>query len=63
MGELHIADVRSQVTLSLFDDFENFSTFKPRDVQATALNTLFDELVGWGGALKSYREGKQAKAG
>lgn len=63
VGELHIADVRSQVALSLFDDFENFSTFKPRDVQATALNTLFDELVGWGGALKSYREGKQAKAG
>lgn len=63
VGELHIADVRSQVALSLFDDFENFSTFKPRDVQATALNTMLDELLGWGGALKGYREGKQAKAG
>ena len=29
MAELQIADVRAQVALSLFTDFENFSTFKP----------------------------------
>ena len=29
MGELHVADVRAHVLLSLFTDFENFSVFKP----------------------------------
>ena len=29
MGELMVADVRSQVMLSMFTDFENFSVFKP----------------------------------
>jgi len=29
MGELQIADVRAQVALSLYTDFENFSVFKP----------------------------------
>ena len=29
MAELHVADVRAQVMLSLFTDFENFTTFKP----------------------------------
>ena len=29
MGELQIADVRAQVALSLFADFENFTVFKP----------------------------------
>src|SRR6059058_248325 len=29
MGELQVADVRAQVMLSLFTDFENFTIFKP----------------------------------
>ena len=29
MGELQVADVRSQVMLSLMTDFENFTVFKP----------------------------------
>src|SRR3982751_917191 len=29
MGEIMVADIRNQVQLSLFTDFENFSTFKP----------------------------------
>ena len=29
MGELQVADVRAQVALSLFTDFENFTAFKP----------------------------------
>lgn len=57
-AEIKIADVRGQVALSLFDDFENFSDFKPRDVHAPALDTMFEQLVGWGGALKTYRDGK-----
>ena len=30
MGELKVADVRAQCALSLFTDFENFTTFKPQ---------------------------------
>lgn len=55
-GELQIADVRGQVALSLFDDFENFATFTPRDVHLPALNTMLDQLVGWGTALKRHRQ-------
>ena len=56
-GELQIADVRGQVALSLFEDFENFTSFKPRDVHAASVKTMLDQLVGWAGALKAYRQG------
>ena len=38
-GELQMADVRTQVALSLFTDFENFSVFKPGQHQPGALTT------------------------
>jgi Predicted flavoprotein len=57
-GEIKIADVRTQVMLSLFTDFENYSQFKPDDRHLPILNTMFDEVVGWGTALKRFREGK-----
>jgi NAD(P)H-dependent FMN reductase len=37
MGELMIADVRSQVALSLYTDFENFSEFKPSPTRLRSL--------------------------
>ena len=55
MGEIKIADVRAQVALSLFTDFENFSTFKPAPQQAAAVNAMLDDLVPWGQALKTMR--------
>lgn len=55
MAELQIADVRSQVALSLFTDFENFATFKPSPVHDKAMKTMFDQLVAWSGALKAVR--------
>ncbi|GHJ42021.1 NADPH-dependent FMN reductase [Streptomyces sp. TS71-3] len=54
-GELQMADVRSQVALSLFTDFENFSTFKPGDHQREALNTTLDQVVAWSKALAPLR--------
>lgn len=57
-GEIKIADVRSQVLLSLFTDFENFSVFKPNERHVDSLNAVLDEVVAWGGALKGLREGK-----
>ncbi|HQN98915.1 MAG TPA: NAD(P)H-dependent oxidoreductase [Bacteroidales bacterium] len=56
MAELQIADVRAQVSLSLFTDFENFSTFKPAPMHETYLNTMIDQLVAWGEALKTIRK-------
>jgi len=55
MAELQIATVRAQVMLSLSDDFENFSTFKPRAHQAKAVKTMIDQTLAWGGALQGLR--------
>ena len=58
MAELKVATVRSQVQLSLFTDFENFTKFKPAPFQEKAVNTMVDEVVAWGGALKTLRTKK-----
>jgi NAD(P)H-dependent FMN reductase len=55
MGEIKVADVRAQVALSLFTDFENFSTFKPAPQQEKAVNAMLDDLVPWGRALQTLR--------
>jgi NAD(P)H-dependent FMN reductase len=54
-GELQMADVRAQVALSLFTDFENFSVFVPGDHQVPVLNTMLDQLVTWSEALAPLR--------
>ncbi len=54
-AELQLADVRSQVTLSLVSEFENFSVFKPGDYQLPALQTTLDQIVGWATALAPLR--------
>ena len=54
-GELQMADVRQQVTISLLNDFENFSVFKPNDFLVGALNTQLDQVVAWSTALGSVR--------
>ncbi|WP_327365768.1 NADPH-dependent FMN reductase [Streptomyces sp. NBC_01217] len=54
-GELQMADVRSQVALSLFTDFENFTTFKPADNQRDTLVTTLDQVVAWSTALAPLR--------
>jgi NAD(P)H-dependent FMN reductase len=55
MAELKVATVRSQVTLSLFTDFENFTKFKPATFQENSANAMLDEVIAWGGALKTLR--------
>lgn len=54
-GELQMADVRAQVGLSLFHDFENFSVLKPGDFQVEALNTTLDQVLAWSRALAPLR--------
>jgi NAD(P)H-dependent FMN reductase len=56
MGELMVADVRAQVALSLFTDFENFSTFKPAPSHAKSVNTMLDQVIAWGSALQTLRK-------
>lgn len=56
-GELQMADVRAQVALSLFTDFENFSVFKPADLHEQSVNGMLDQVIAWSGALKSLRNG------
>ena len=56
MAELQVATVRVQVSLSLFTDFENFRNFKPDSRQHASVTAMLDQLVAWGGALKSVRE-------
>jgi NAD(P)H-dependent FMN reductase len=58
MAELQIADVRSQVLLSLFTDFENFAAFKPSAAHDVAMATMLDQVVAWGTALKTVRAPK-----
>ena len=54
-GELRMADVRSQVALSLHHDFENFSVLKPGPHQEDALRTTLDQVVEWSRALAPLR--------
>jgi NAD(P)H-dependent FMN reductase len=61
MGEIMIADVRAQVGLSLRTDFENFSTFRPADFKATLVSAMLDQVVAWGGALRTLRRGLSAR--
>jgi len=55
MGELKVADVRAAVMLDLRADFEEMKVFKPREHHAKGVGTMLDELVRWGGAMKTLR--------
>ncbi|WP_351225000.1 NAD(P)H-dependent oxidoreductase [Streptomyces sp. NPDC002133] len=55
VGELKMADVRTNVALSLYTDFVNFSDFAPGEHQAASLSTLIDEVVAWSRALAPLR--------
>jgi NAD(P)H-dependent FMN reductase len=62
MAELQVATVRSQVGLSMFTDFENFSIFKPAPMQEKYVDAMLDQLIAWGGALKGLRERQAQRA-
>lgn len=54
-AELQLADVRQQLSFSLFHDFENFSSFTPGPQHADSAQLLFDQVEAWSGALKTLR--------
>jgi NAD(P)H-dependent FMN reductase len=55
MAELQVATVRAQVGLSLITDFENFTVFKPAEMQQKNVNGMLDQVIAWSGALKPLR--------
>ncbi len=55
MAELQIADVRAQVMLSLFTDFENYTTFAPGAHQEQTVEDMLDQVVAWSNALVPLR--------
>jgi NAD(P)H-dependent FMN reductase len=55
MAELKVATVRTQVQLSFHTDFENLTKFRPAPFQEKVANTMLDEVIAWGGALKTLR--------
>lgn len=61
MAELKIADVRVHPTLSLFTDFENFTTFKPAELHLSNVHAMLDQVNAWSGALKPLRVKEEAE--
>lgn len=61
LAEVQIATVRNQVMLNLFTDFENFTQFKPHPRHEDSVNKMLDQLVAWGGALKTLRSSASSK--
>lgn len=55
MAELQVASVSSQVALSLFTDFEDFSALLPGPHQEAAVTTMLDQVVAWATALRPLR--------
>ena len=41
-------------------DFENFKTFKPSELHKKSLETLLEQIVSWGSALRSVRLKEEA---
>jgi NAD(P)H-dependent FMN reductase len=58
MGELMVADVRAQVMLSLFTDFDGERP-NPPERQEQALDAMLDQVVAWSRALKTLRPDAQ----
>lgn len=56
LSEVQIAHVRTQVSLSLYSDFDNFNSISPRPFQIQALREMFEQVVLWAHAFKIIRE-------
>ncbi len=55
LSEMQVAHVRNAVTMSLFTDFENFSTFTPTEPSAASVEPMLDQLVAWTKAMETVR--------
>lgn len=57
LGELGVADVATQVSLSLYADFTNYTEFTPGPQHREAVTAMLDQVVRWSGALAGIRGG------
>ncbi|GGB32331.1 FMN reductase [Flexivirga endophytica] len=57
LGEVQIATVRAQVSLSIYDDMIDFVQLTPRDYQVGNLDAMLDSLLRWAGAMRALRTG------
>lgn len=55
LGELQVATVRAQVSMSIYDDMVDFAEMSPRDFQAGNLSTMLDQTERWARALQTLR--------
>ena len=62
LSEMQVAHVRNAVLLSLFHDFENYSTFAPTAPAAESVQPMLDQLVRWTRALELVRAGELTAA-
>ncbi|MCG8916933.1 NAD(P)H-dependent oxidoreductase [Actinokineospora sp. PR83] len=56
MAELHVADVRDQIALSMFTDFVNGVDLAPGDHHEPVLERMLDQVVAWSEAFAPLRE-------
>jgi NAD(P)H-dependent FMN reductase len=55
VAELGMADVRAELGISLYTDFEQFSTFLPGDKHIADLGEVLNEVNAWAEALRPLR--------
>lgn len=55
MAELHIADVRDQIALSVFTDFIDGADFAPAEHHEPVLRRMLDQIITWADALAPLR--------
>ncbi|HYN29414.1 MAG TPA: NAD(P)H-dependent oxidoreductase [Dermatophilaceae bacterium] len=58
LGEVQVATVRAQVSISIYDDMTDFTTMSPRGHQAGSRATMLGQLERWAGALRTLRAPK-----
>ncbi|WP_066190100.1 NADPH-dependent FMN reductase [Gracilibacillus timonensis] len=58
LANLKVATVEPQGAFSLFNDFENMTTFTPMEVHKPRLGEMIDDVIAWSNALKSVRKEK-----
>lgn len=55
MAELHVADVRDQIALSVFTDFDG-EDLRPAEQHPEMLHRMLDDVVAWADALAPLRQ-------
>ena len=54
-AELQMADVRAQVAMNIFTDWQDHREFTPADFHTDSLEAMFDQVEAWAGALRPLR--------